>query len=292
MTDAVAVKPVEWLGWKPDIPDRRDRKFAFRTALAHEMLTPAELPVRAMAKWRRPGVDTTADQYPVFDQGPVGSCTGNAGATFFGLISGLVPRSRLHLYYEARRLIGETKIDGGAYIRDVFKVLTTLGTGRESWWPYDVNKVFDDPPTKEDTDAAKHLLKTYNRLDTGDADTGQMFRSCIAAGYPFEIGFAVYSAFMTTAMERTGVLLLPLGNEQDEGGHAVCVIGYDRNWKASPRAAELRAGGMPESHIPDDVYIVRNSWGADWGWNGNFVVDAKYFEDSYLADDAWTGRLK
>lgn len=288
MTEVVC--PARGLGWRPEPPDIRDRKFAFKTALKHEMLEPAAIPVRAMAKWRKSGPDVPADQYPVFDQLNLGSCTGNAGATFVGLITGLTVRSRLALYYEARRIIGETQIDGGAYIRDIFKVLANLGAGADKLWPYDVSKVFEDPAPKYDADAAKRLLKTYNRLDTGDDQTAQMFRSCLAAGYPFEIGFSVYSKFMSSDMEKHGVLNRPLGTESDEGGHAVCVIGHDLEFRASDRAKQLISGGFSATNIPEQVYIVRNSWGPDWGWNGNFVVDVRYFEDDYLADDAWTGR--
>jgi hypothetical protein len=256
------------LGWRPEPPDIRDRKFAFKTALAHEMLSEVMIPDRAMAKWRKSGPDAPADKFPVVDQLNEGSCTGNAGASFFGLISGLTPRSRQALYYGARKRIGETNIDGGAYIRDIFT----------------------EPNAKYYADAARRKLKTYNRLDTGDDQTAVAFRSCLAHGYPFEIGFSVYSSFMSSRMEKTGVLNKPLGNESFEGGHAVCVIGYDLDFRASDRAKELIAGGFSQTDIPEMVYIVRNSWGEGWGWNGNFVVDVRYFEDDYLADDAWTGR--
>jgi hypothetical protein len=280
------------LGWKPDRPDVRDRKFAFRHALAHEIKPEKVLPVRMMVPWRKSGKDAPATEFPVFDQGNLGSCTGNAGATFVGLISGLVARSRLALYYYARLLEGEQDDDAGAYIRDIFKVLSTQGACQEKLWPYVEDEFAVDPPEKADKDALKHLLKSYNRLDVGADDTSKMFMSCLASGYPFEIGFTVYTEFMGLDMEKHGVLNRPSGNQHDEGGHAVCVIGADREFRASSRAQELLAGGFRALDLPESVYIVRNSWGPKWGWNGNFVVDTRYFEDNDLADDAWTGRLK
>jgi hypothetical protein len=288
MTEIVA--PARGFGWRPEPPDIRDRKFAFKVALKSEMLEEEVIPSKVMVPWRKHGTDVPADQYPVHDQLQIGSCTGNAGETFWGLSTGMTFRSRLGLYFEARRLIGETNIDGGAYIRDVFKVLANVGVGTEKNWPYDVSKVFVDPSDKYDKDAAKRKLKSYKRLDTGDDRTAQMFRSCLAHGYAFEIGFSVYSKFMSSLMEKTGVLNRPSSTEGFEGGHAVCVIGHDLEFRASDRAKELIAGGFNKNDIPEQVYIVRNSWGPEWGWKGNFVVDCRYFEDDYLADDAWTGR--
>jgi hypothetical protein len=290
MTEIVC--PARGLGWRPELPDARDRKFAFRHALADEIIPEDKLPVRSSVPWRKSGPDEPADHFPVLDQLNEGSCTGHGGASLFGLVTGLSLRSRQALYYGARKRIGEQNIDGGAYIRDIFKELSEVGAGAEKLWPYQPDNIFTEPSAKYYADAAKHKLKTYHRLDTGSDDTALMMRSCLAHRYPFEIGFTCYASFVAFngVVEKTGILNLPAPGESDEGGHAVCVIDYDREFLSTPRAKYLMDNGLSKSKIPDDVFIVRNSWGPQWGWAGNFVVDARYFIDSDLADDAWTGR--
>src|SRR5262249_61934311 len=66
----------------------------------------------------------------------------------------------------------------------------------------------------------------------------------LAEGYPFVFGFTVYTKFESQEMARTGVLSMPGPDEDVVGGHAVLAVGYDD---------------------ASETFIVRNSWGADWG---------------------------
>jgi len=51
------------------------------------------------------------------------------------------------------------------------------------------------------------------------------------------------------------------------GGHAVLLVGFKDSTKK---------------------FIVRNSWGPDWGDNGYFTLPYKYVIDPKLACDFWT----
>jgi C1A family cysteine protease len=51
------------------------------------------------------------------------------------------------------------------------------------------------------------------------------------------------------------------------GGHAVLCVGYD---DATQR------------------FIVRNSWGSNWGQAGYFTIPYAYLLNENLADDFWT----
>ena len=37
-------------------------------------------------------------------------------------------------------------------------------------------------------------------------------------------------------------------------------------------------------------FVVRNSWGTDWGQNGYFTMPYAYLADRNLSDDFWTVR--
>ena len=62
------------------------------------------------------------------------------------------------------------------------------------------------------------------------------------------------------------VPLPDVNNEEALGGHAILVSGYDDKKR---------------------VWIMRNSWGADWGDKGYFYLPYEYLLDSSLSSDLW-----
>ena len=92
-------------------------------------------------------------QPPIFDQGPLGSCTGNGIAGELeaqALAQGLKLQtmSRLFIYYNERDMEGTTDQDAGADIRDGIKSVNQTGACFESEWPYDISKFTQKPPAK------------------------------------------------------------------------------------------------------------------------------------------------
>ena len=84
---------------------------------------------------------------PVYDQGQLGSCTGNAigGAVQFErmkqkLTPNFVP-SRLFIYYNERVIENSVDTDSGAQIRDGIKVVNKLGVPTEKDWPLSYREV-------------------------------------------------------------------------------------------------------------------------------------------------------
>lgn len=238
---------------KPDTYDHRDHLFG---AVHPSPVT--HLP---------PSVSLRDKMPPAFDQGELGSCTANAAAGAYAFVHGGGPYSRLQIYYDERVIEGTVDQDSGAELRDAVKVLATVGAGFEKDWPYDITKFKEAPPKVELAEAAQNKAVSYSRL-TGRND----FRKCLAAGFPFIIGIMVYESFESETVTKTGVVPMPSNAEQCMGGHAVCVIGYNTS---------IHGG---------DYYEVRNSWGADWGDQGNFWLPAAYLEHVKLATDAWTIR--
>jgi C1A family cysteine protease len=62
---------------------------------------------------------------------------------------------------------------------------------------------------------------------------------------------------------------MPASDEKSVGGHAVLAVGYDDATRE---------------------FLVRNSWGTDWGLKGYFKIPYAYLTTAKLASDFWTIR--
>jgi len=248
---------VKRLGWIPDLPDARDHRYAAPRA------TLEKLPRK---------VDLTEHCPHVYDQGNLGSCTGNAIAAAIEFVERKekLPHpstpSRLFIYYNERVIEQTVAVDAGATIRDGFKSIHRDGSCRERTWPYAVSRFDDRPPAAAYEEARHHRVTGYARVSR---DLHQM-KGCLASGYPFVFGFTVYESFLGAAVARTGRVPMPAPSDSMEGGHAVLAVGYD---DAAHR------------------FIVRNSWGPEWGMKGYFTMPYAYLLDDNLADDFWTVRV-
>jgi C1A family cysteine protease len=244
-------------GWVPDLPDARDHLYAA------PMLQTSILPAM---------VDLRPNCPPVYDQGQLGSCTGNAIAAavqFERKKQGMAPDfapSRLFIYYNERVIEGTVGTDAGAQIRDGIKAVSTLGVCPETDWPYNIAKFTQKPTVRAFKDALHAKAVSYSRVTR----TLQQMKGCLASGFPFVLGFTVYESFESADVAKTGVMPMPVATETVLGGHAVMAVGYDD--------AQQR-------------FFVRNSWGPGWGMQGYFSMPYSYLLDQNLSDDFWTIRL-
>lgn len=253
--NAATPHQIKRFGWRPDLPDIRDR-----------ILTLPRLAV--LPRY----VNLSGGMPPVYDQGNAGSCTGNstAGAIAYDRIkAGMPPMtpSRLMLYYDGRLIEGTQGTDAGASIRDVVKAAAATGVCDEQLWPYNVGKVTAQPSSAAYANAALHKVTSYSRLPSQDINT---MKATLASGLPFVFGFTVYESFMTGQVARTGLVPMPMANERSVGGHAIVAVGYNSK----------------------NYIMFRNSWG-DWGdadWPGYGWLPSAYITNPNLASDFWTIR--
>jgi len=238
-------------GWKPKLPSIEFPLYQARVELG-------ALPIK---------VDLRPQCPPIYDQGQLGSCTGNgwaAAAEFLIMKQGLpnFTPSRLFIYYNERVADNDVAVDAGASISDGAHVVSTLGCPDETLWPYDITKFAYQPPANVFADGAKHRVLQVQQVSQ---DLTAM-KEILANGLPIVIGFVVYPSFESQEVSTSGEVPMPGHHEKPVGGHCVVVVGYDDTQKR---------------------FIMRNSWGSGWGLAGYFTMPYAYLTNPRLSSDFW-----
>ena len=203
---------------------------------------------------------------PVEDQGQSNSCTANAtvGALEFheckagGKFSYI---SRLFVYYNARKLSDSQGQDSGSYIHHAMASVLANGACEEAIWPFDLTQILAQPPQQAYQNAQLHEAVEYARCPLG-----QSALQAVAGGLPVVFGTYIPPAFYDEA-GRTGLMPMPTGQKDpNAGGHAMLLVGYD---------------------MPSKTWLVRNSWGAEWGEKGYFRAPFATLETYSTPEHFW-----
>jgi len=203
----------------------------------------------------------------VYDQGELQSCTANAICTAWlhaqaSIDAEFLP-SRLFLYYNERLVQGQTSEDCGASISVGCQSLETYGLCSEDTWPYDPQMEPVQPPQEAYDEARYHKIHTAAQI----SDNIYHVKDSLAQGKPVVVGIVLYSEFMGQSARETGEIPLPGYGSQQQGNHAVLVVGYNDD---------------------EQRWICRNSWGWNWGDQGHFYLPYEYLTtEEHLASDFW-----
>ncbi len=227
--------------------------------------------------------DISAFGPPIWDQGNLGSCTAHASLrsvfyalkrhyTLIGKVLPISALSRAFVYACTRLDSGEPiNEDDGGTIQDTFKAIGRDFTVDEAMYEYTPDHFFSKPPSAI-YDLAKHTFHhcAYYQVP----QNAYLLKHAIFTGRPVAFGAQVYSSFMKQSTMDSGVIPYPdTATETLEGGHAICLVGWDD-------AAE--------------TFLFANSWGEEVGLpakRGYFTIPYKYVENPDLCSDFWFGDI-
>jgi len=205
-------------------------------------------------------------------QGGVGSCTANAVS---GAYEYLVKRyngasydvSRLFIYYNARLIGGKPIADNGSAIRHAIESLKVYGACSETTYPYLPELVNHKPPQHAYDEAASFLIQSVEKIEIDL----MKWKSVLASGFPIIFALRLYDSFDKHRIK--GLVTMPSKNEKGRNNrtehalHAMLCVGYSDR---------------------DRLFIVRNSWGNNWGDEGYCYIPYDYLiNGEYNLGDNW-----
>ena len=202
-----------------------------------------------------------------------------------------IDASQMFIYYNERVMENKVDINAPVFIRNGIKSLFKNGICSEKSWPYpemllpeslkaivangtmaeiqseltrvltkheaEIQAAITETPSKQAiTQAQKHIISRYCNLTLDDELTE--LKLALTKGMPFIFGMMVPKSFYLTP--TSGVVTMPNPDEARLGGHALLAVGYNDEKKH---------------------FIVRNSWGEEFGDQGYCYMPYEFFTGKY-----------
>jgi hypothetical protein len=230
-------------------PDHRDWLYAVKAG---------PLPVALPSSYRLP-------EYPVGNQGPIGSCVGwasaavkeyqeNAGSVYFPLRF-----SPLFIYQECKKVDGMPDKEGTT-LKAAMQVLQKIGACLERSHPYTTARPFPEPDPEDYVEAANYRVGNYVKIQTLEELKAAVMDTRTGA-----VLAAVLVCENFLKPEPGGFVPMPGGAML--GGHAIAVTGWNDTLECRYADGKTLRGFLR----------FRNSWGPEWGDRGYGWLPYNFF---------------
>lgn len=190
-------------------------------------------------------LDLRSELLSVRDQGPFGTCAAMAGSCMKEWQEW--KDIELRVYFSPMFIYNNRTNPGeGMYMRELMNILYKMGDCKEVTFKYGTQGT---PPGEAYEEAKNFVIKNYASINTIDGLKTALYDAGICV-----IAVPVYNYTTRMWKPRPSDFLL--------GGHAMAVAGYTK-----------------------EGFIIRNSWGYDWGEDGYCIFP---YEDWGLQWEVWT----
>lgn len=235
----------------------------------------AEAPDLALPAVAPPAdVNLISEMPPIRNQGARGTCVAfaalgmyehqlNAGAALQDL-------SEQFLYWSCKRNDGIPN-DEGTWLAVAVPLLQRDGCCLESTWKYQPDPIAGNegqgpPPGGAQLEALTFRVQNAKQLSATSVDD---IKNELAAGRCVAFSIPVFNSwYRSTWVAFTGDITMPVPGEIRVGGHAMCLVGYV---------------DLPNPGLGGGRFILRNSWGTDWGTGSKFGPGYGTIPYAYIA---------
>ncbi len=227
---------------------------------AAQQRTAATEPAARTAATRAAAATRTAvslvKKFPaVRDQKERGTCVAFASVAFleFHLSAKAgekVARHSEQFVYWACKTTDDLPDQEGTFVSTARAVLKKQGACLNKTWKYHpmpiANNESQGPPPAGAKDEA--LESIWKPVKSVAATKPAAIRAVLDEGRPVVISVKTFPSWDFPTTADTGEIVMPFPGEKSDGGHAICIVGYELN-------SNVPGGG---------AFIIRNSWGSSW----------------------------
>ncbi len=250
----------------------KNQKFRLLPSVAEEPLSETYIPHTVNTT----SLDLRSKFSCIKNQGLQGSCLAFSLTSVFEYMMRLnkaedYDLSEAFLYYNARMMDGtgdvDVSTDNGSRLKPAIDSLKQYGIALEKLWPYKENVYSIKPSDQAYADALTRKLVSAMNVEHKVND----IKSALIDGCPVVASFVLTKSFYEML---NGFLIMPSEEEIDEclstdnkeeqakyNSHAMVIVGY---------SDETR------------MFLVRNSWGEEWGDAGYCYIPYEYVENERL----------
>ncbi len=202
------------------------------------------------------GLVSLIDKFPaVRDQDQRGTCVAFASVAFleFHLSGGSARtkrRSEQFLYWACKEIDG-IPAQEGTTLAAARKAMKARGVCLHATWKYEplpIGPTEGQGPPPDKAVAEAKQTRWSDAKDQSPAGDVDAIRGNLDEGRPVVVGVLTFPEWDLPSVAETGEIILPLPLSPPDGGHAVCLVGYELR-------PDAPGGG---------VFLFRNSWSRSW----------------------------